>query len=341
MPRPGRRHDELIATADSQLGLITAAQLAELGVETSTTSRRVGGGMWTRVLPGVHLVGGGLPSRRQRERAALLYAGEGSLLTGTSALRILGFRALRLQETNDDEPERPEPVHVLVPHQRRRTSTGFVRVERTHRLPVGARRGGLDLAPLVRAVGDAARRMRRQSDATALVAESLQRGWATYDDLRLELAEGPVRGSAFFRQALDGLASGAHSVPEVDLAGELDAAGIPHVVLNARLLSAEGAFITIADAWLDDVGVAIEVDSVEHHASGHGFDRTVRRNSRYAAAGVLVVTVLPRDIRERPAAVIAAVRAARQAALERGRPAVYVADAARPSAGRVAWPWGA
>lgn len=341
MPRPGRRHADLIATADAQLGLVTAAQLVELGVRTSTTSRRVAGGMWTRVLPGVHLVGGGAPSRRQREKAALLYAGTGSMLTGTSALRLYGFRALRLQETSDDEPERPAPVHTLIPHDRRRTSTGFVRIERTHRLPTPGRLHGLEVAPLARAVGDAARRMRRQSDATAVVAEALQRGRATLDELQDELRRGPVRGSAYFRQSLAALWSGALSGPEADLVAILDHAGVPAVVCNARLVGADGRFVAVADVWLDDVGVAIEVDSVEYHATGDGFDGTVRRNSRYAAAGVLVVTVLPRDIRDRPAWVLAQIEAARAAASARGRPAVHVDTTPRRSAGLTAWPWGA
>jgi hypothetical protein len=200
---------------------------------------------------------------------------------------------------------------------------------------------GLDVAPLVRAVGDAARRMPRRSDAVAVVAEAVQRGWVTIADVRRELADGPVRGSAYLREAVAGLASGAHSGPEADLAGVLERGGVPHVVLTARLVTAQGVFVAIADAWLDDVGVAIEVDSVQHHATGDGFERTVRRNARYAESGVLVVTLLPRDIRDRPQAVLAQVRAARDAARERGRPSVFVDTSLRPSAGHRAWPWGA
>ena len=121
--------------------------------------------MWTRVLPGVHLVDGGMPTRQQREMAALLYAGPDALLTGTSALRHHGVRALGLQDVSDDVAERPEPVHVLIPHQRRRLSTGYVRVERTHRFPaVVIRRRGVAMSSVPRSVGDAARRSRRPSD---------------------------------------------------------------------------------------------------------------------------------------------------------------------------------
>lgn len=341
MPRRSSIDRDLLATADSQMGLITAAQLVALGGHYSTASRRSAGRMWTRVLPGVHLVGGGMPSRGQRLVAALLYAGRDSMLTGTAALRLYGFRALRLQEVADDEPDRPEPVHVLVPHARRRTSTGFVRVERTHRLPSPHRLRSFPVAPLVRSVGDAARRMPRESDAVAVVAEALQRGWATVAELEREAAEGPRRGGAHLRAAVAALATGAHSAPEADLAELLARGGFAHVTLNVRIVTRSGAFVGLPDAWLDDVGVAIEVDSVEHHASLDGFERTVRRNARYAAAGVTVVAVLPSDLRRRPAAVLADIRGAVEAARNRGRPAVAMAESSSRSAGRPSWPWGA
>jgi hypothetical protein len=336
------QHRQVRDVADSQLGLITAAQLQEIGVHRRTTSRRSAGGMWTRVPPGIHLVDGGAPSRRQRELAALLYAGDLSLLTGLAALRRHGFRALRLQETADDEAERPEPVHVLIPHARRRKSTGFVRVERTHRLPeTGSRITSLAVAPIARSVGDAARRLRTPSDALAVVAEAVQRGFVPVADLDEELRLGPRQGSGLFRDALVLVSGGAQSVPEGVLLRLLDAASIPHVVYNASLVTAGGRFLAKADAWLDDVGVAVEVDSVEHHATEHGFQRTVRRNARYAAAGVTVVTVLPSDLRDRPASVLRQITDARAAADRRTRPDVYVADSITPSSGRDAWRWGA
>ncbi len=341
MPRRSPRHADLIAIADSQMGLVTAAQLAQLGVQSSTVSRRLAGGMWTRVLPGVHLVGGGRPSRHQRLRAALLYGGDGAVITGTSGLRSHGFRALRLQELADDEPERPEPVHILIPHDRRRLSTGFVRVERTHRLPDSVLRHGLTVAEVPRAVGDAARRFPRESDAVAVVAEAVQRNFASIEDLRHELDEGPVRGSRYLRLAVAAVADGARSVPEADVARLLASAGFHHVVLNPLLVTESGEYVAEPDVWLDDVGLAVEVDSIEHHAGGANFERTIRRNARYAAAGVPVIAVLPSSIRDRPSGVLHDITRARDAAASRPRARVRTADRATRSAGRRDWPWGA
>ena len=342
MPNTSRKRKDLIATADAQFGLITARQLAELGVNTGTTSRRTTGRMWTRVLPGVHLVDGGEPTRLQREFAALLYAGEPSALTGITALRRLGIRALRLQEQRDDEAERPEPVHILIPHERRRLSTGYVRVERTHRFPEEPlRKNGLSLAPAPRAVGDAARRLRRESDVRALVAEVAQRRLVTIGQLEEELTAGPRRGSGLLRGAITGVGGGALSVAEIDLAELMSTAGIPNVRYNVALTTASGEFIAIPDAWLDDVGLAIEVDSHAHHAIGHDFERTIRRNARYAAVGVAVDTVLPTDVLRRPGAVLHSIVSARNKAMLRPRPQVAISSQTPLSAGREGWRWGA
>jgi hypothetical protein len=231
---------------------------------------------------------------------------------------------------------------VLIPHERRRLSTGYVRVERTHRFPAeSVRRHGLRLAPLPRAIGDAARRSRRGSDVEALVSEAVQRGLVTAAELVSELGSGSRRGSALFRDAVLAIAGGARSAPEADLARLLESAGIPNVMYNATLVTGAGVYVATCDAWLDDVGLALEVDSVTHHATPDGFGRTLRRNARYAAAGVLVVGVLPADLGVRPAAVLHDITTARAAAAAAGRPDVVVVRHESPSSGRVGWRWGA
>ncbi|MGE3813420.1 MAG: hypothetical protein AB7I24_17920 [Candidatus Nanopelagicales bacterium] len=343
MPRTLRRLADLRSTADAQLGLITAAQLEQLGIKPSAATRKVAGGMWTRVLPGVHLVHGGQPTRRQRELATLLYAADPSCLTGLTAARRYGVRALHLQETADEDVLRPEPVHSLVPHSRRSKSTGFARIERTRRFPERlVRRSGLVLAPLDRAVADAARRMGSARDVQALVTEVLQRGMCTFEDLVEELELGQIRGSAYLRAALQAVSLGAASPAEIDVRRLFDELRLDNVHYNVAVLTMKGELVGIPDAWLDDVGLAVEVDSVLHHADLHGFERTVRRNARYAAAGVLHVPLLPTDLRDRPRETGARVVAARDAASSRPRPPVRMAPAAPYlSAGQEGWRWGA
>ncbi len=109
------------------------------------------------------------------------------------------------------------------------------------------------------------------------------------DELQTELDEGSRRGSALLRDAVAQGKDRREIRPEIDLVALFQAARIPNVHYNVRLVDASGQFIAIADAWLDDVGLAVEVDSVEYHGAGAGFAGTVRRNWRYARAGVPVL----------------------------------------------------
>lgn len=341
MPRPFRQTQAIRDIADTQHGLITSAQLRELGVWPKTTSRRNLGYMWTKILDGIHLVDGGSPSKTQLERGALLYAGDRAQLSGTAALRHHGVRALRLQERVPDHEYSPEPVLVLIPHERRRKSAGYTRIERTRRLPNSpVIVNGLTLAPLARAVADAARRMRTAHDVNALVAEVVRRGMCTIEDLQTELDEGSRRGSALLRDAVASVSTGARSGPEVDLLSLIGAAGIPHVLYNVRIVDGSGQLVAIPDAWLDDVGLAVEVDSREHHGADDGFAATVRRNRRYARAGVPCLTILPEEFSTHPNGVLHDLNAAREAAAARPRPNVRAIVEEQRAAGRPAWRWG-
>jgi hypothetical protein len=323
--------------------MITSAQLREIGVPPSTITRRAQpGGMWTRVLPGVHLVGGGTPDRHQRETAALLYAGEGAVLTGLTALRRFGIRAGRLQETTDDR-RHPESVFVLVPHERRRLATSFVQLERSRSMPDAPLvrvADGLALVPPARAVGDAARRMRDQSDVTAIVTEAIRIGLVTIDSLEAELHRGPVRGSGYLRVALDHGRARIWSAPEADLRTLIEPTELPVPRWNATILTANGGFLAIPDAWFDEVGLAIEVDSREHHADGLSWERTLARQRRYAEHGVLVLPITPRDLRDSPDAVLRAIRRAYAAAAARPRPLVRLATPPTVSTAMLPPRWG-
>ena len=55
------------------------------------------------------------------------------------------------------------------------------------------------------------------------------------------------------------------------------------------------------DGWIDDVGIAVEVDSHEHHASPDGWERTLARHAILAQYNVLVLHFTPGQIRQQPA----------------------------------------
>jgi hypothetical protein len=98
-----------------QYEAITRQQVLAAGVSRQMLRHRIrAGGPWRRLLPGVYLAVTGAPAADQREMAALLYAGQGSVITGAAALRRQGVRA-----------PAGEVIDVLIPADRKRNSAGF------------------------------------------------------------------------------------------------------------------------------------------------------------------------------------------------------------------------
>lgn len=313
---PWANNPPLLSKA-SRHGVIRAAVLEhEFGMTRRTIYRRcLPGGPWRRLLPGIVLLNAAEPTDRQRIEAALLRGGPHARVTGLWAARLHGLQ----------RHPRPTTVHLLVPAKRELTSCGFVIVERTTRLPRAVLRDGIPVAAAHRAVLDAARRMRDFDAIRAMLADAVQRGRCTPQALADELAEGSQRGSALPRRALTELLGGAHSVPEGDVYWLWQRAGLPPACRNVPIYDAQGRYIGTPDVWSDDVALAGEVDSKEAHFGVDGYARTLARNNRYAAAGVVVVQLLPSRIRNEPEAVIGDLQRAYAAAARRPRPAVQMA----------------
>jgi hypothetical protein len=316
----------LLEVAQAQVGLITAAQLAEIGIARSTTSYRSGiGRMWTRVLPGVHLTHGGEPDRLQREVAAMLYCGDRVVITGIAALRHHGLNLTSPTYAVSDA----DIVQVLIPHGNRRLSTAFVRVERTRDIPVATRTAtypSIPIAPAARAVGDACRHLRNAGDAQTLVSEAIRFGYASIADLEAVLRFAPRQGSAFLRSSIEHARAGIWSAPESELRTLIATTDLPEPIWNRQLRSSSGRLIAIPDAWFDEVGLAVEVDSRRHHAGADDWDRTLARQASYARAGVMSLQLSPRQIRQEPELVIVSIVEAHQAAARLPRPDVHVSE---------------
>jgi predicted transcriptional regulator of viral defense system len=129
-----------------QHNVVTRHQAVAAGMTTSALRRRLRPeGPWQVLLPGVYLALAGTPTADQRDMAALLYAGSGSVITGQAALRRHGLTG-----------DRPGVVDVLTPVTVQRRSCGFVRLQRTRRLPDRAcSDGDIRFATVDRAVADA------------------------------------------------------------------------------------------------------------------------------------------------------------------------------------------
>jgi hypothetical protein len=265
------------------------------------------GGPWQALLPGVYLATTGSPTRPQRLMAAQLYAGPDSVITGPAALALHNIRA-------------PQTliVDVLIPHERRRRTYGFVRVHRTARMPnVVLWAGQVGYVPLARAVADTARGLRDVSEVRAVVADGVQRRRVHVSQLADELARGPVQGSAGFRQVLAEVGDGVRSAAEGDLRTLVKRERIPDPMYNPRLY-AGGSFIAEPDAWWPDAGVAGEIESREGHLSPQDWERTLARDARMSAYGIIVLHFPPQRLRAEPQVVAAEIRSALAAGRSRG-----------------------
>ena len=313
--------------ASSQGGTISHAQLIGLGVSKATISSWTRtGGRWQRVLPGTYLLHRGTPTLDERLSAGLLYAGPEAVLTGGLATHLRGLRNLPMTE---DEL----PVHLLVPPGRHVKSAGFVVVERTQRLPEPTTIRGYPVAPLPRAVFDVGRRHTSRSAIRAITLEAVQRRMLDIDDLADEIRDGQRQWTAVMRDVLGDAASGVRSVPEAALRDIVVASNLPEPVWNCRLETLDGEFIAEPDGYYEDIGLALEVDSREHHYKKvDNFAATWSRHGVYNRHRIVAERILPETIRDDPGSVIAAIRATREAYHGRTPPSVRVALPAAGSA---------
>jgi hypothetical protein len=236
------------------------------------------------------------------------------VLTGFEAARRYGLQNVPLDQS----------VHVLIPEEHRVNSAKFAIVERTIHMPARRVIDGIPIATPARAVLDGVRRLRQLDPVRALLIETVESGHCTVSSLMAELNSGSKRGTALPRAVLKEVNANVKSVPEAIAISLWKQAGLPPAERNVKIFDEQGNYIGMPDNWCDEVGFAWEVDSYDFHFRKSDFAKTLARNNRYAAAGIIVVQTLPSRLRDEPAAVIAELRAAFETASRRPRPNVEV-----------------
>ncbi|SFR21076.1 hypothetical protein SAMN04488564_105451 [Lentzea waywayandensis] len=168
------------------------AALIHIGLSSSLIDQRSRpGGPWQRLFPSIFLLSRAGPSREQLVQAALLYAGEGAMLTAFDALYLHGMRSVL---------PTADAIHVLAPRHSRAWGHATLHLERTDRLPKPALRRGFHVAPLERAAVDAIRRTRSIPDTRAILDEVAH--YVGIQALRAELALAPRKGTTLARTLL-------------------------------------------------------------------------------------------------------------------------------------------
>lgn len=72
-------------------------------------------------------------------------------------------------------------------------------------------------------------------------------------------------------------------------------------------MAADGTQLPTPDGWIQEVGLALEQNSREFHATPDGWQLTLDRQNQFGLYGIHTVHVTPTDIRTRPAAVLATI----------------------------------
>jgi hypothetical protein len=202
------------------------------------------GGKWQKILPGVYSATTGRLTADQRFVAALLYAGDGSVITGPAAIRLHRLRS-----------PGPDAIDVLIPWAARRQSIGFVRIHRTRNLPAYHRTGPIRFAVPARAVADAARGFAALNDVRTVVAEAVQKQACSVAELRGELEHGAKRDTVYLRIALTEVGAGTRSTAESGFRELIEASDLPKPAYNVFLKAADGTDIGEVDVWWADAGV--------------------------------------------------------------------------------------
>jgi hypothetical protein len=313
--------DAVSWVAHDQMGLITAAQLEHIGIPRSSLARRIRtGGAWRRVLPGTYAVFPGPLSIEQREMAGMLFTGQDARLTGASGMRRWGIEYL------PDDPMDAQ-VHTLIPLTRHRKSSGFVTVERTKRHPVGVEIDGIAVASLERCIVDAGRRITDRRTTRAFVLEAIQREKVGIGGIADELARAQRRGTALLRECLDEARAGVRSAPEAELRHLMEQAGFTGVLWNPVLRLPTGKFVAQPDGLIRRSMTVLEVQSRQFHAEGDRFVSTLSRATEFGGLGLIVVHVIPSEMRRDPIGTLRQLTAAHERGLERPVQDLIIEDA--------------
>jgi hypothetical protein len=290
----------------SQDHVVAHRQLVELGFPERTIRNRTAlGGPWQRILPRTYLAQTGPPSPRQLGRAALLYGApdtqSSAVLTGTAALELYGLRRL---------PKRAR-IHVLVPCDNQRTTTGHAVIERTTRMPGQVMRAGLACAPFIRALVDAARDSTDIDEVRAMMAEAVQRRFCTPRQMLDEVRDGAIRHSQLARKVALEIADGVRSPAEGWLREAIIRFRVPPPSWNTAIRdTTTGRIIAVPDALWTNRCVIAEVDSRDYHLSPEDWKQTQERHAMLTALGFAVLHFAPTRIKADPEAVCAEIMAA-------------------------------
>jgi very-short-patch-repair endonuclease len=285
--RPERAIAELAA---KQRGVITRAQLLELGMTRTTIDNWVKHSRLHSLYRGIFLLGHPRPIAGARQLAAVLACGRGAVLSHLSAAGL--WRLL---------PGREGDVDVTVPGR----NPGRRRGIRVHRVNALDRRdvrklGGIPITSPARTIFDVAAVVRRRELEQAL-AEAYARRLARRSDFVSLLARrSSLPGTRALRALLDDATPAlTRSQAEERLLALIRTAELRAPEINVRIGRHEVDFM-----WRDQ-RLIVEVNGFRFHSSRSAFEHDRRRDAELISQGFRVIRITWRQIFDRPEALTA------------------------------------
>lgn len=291
--------DRVVAgLAGRQHGVVSRAQLRELGLSGSTIDRRLRAGRLHALHPGVYAVGHLVVPPEGRWLAAVLRAGEGAVLSHRSAAALWGIRRTRSGERVEVSGPRSTRASTAI----RRHHSRLLADERTRRrrIPVTTlARTMLDIAAVLSVEG---------LEGAVREAEYLHRFRLGELEALLDRHPGQ-RGARTIKACLHRLGHGprgrVRSRFEVRFAALLSRSDLPMPQLNATL-DLDGWQIQADCLWRAQ-RVIVELDGSRAHGTRVAFEADRERDRRLQAAGWRVLRVTWRQLDE-PADLLADLR---------------------------------
>ena len=290
--------DLLIARlASRQHGVVSAQQLAELGLSRETISRLVRIGRLHRLHRGVYAVGHTALRWEAAYVAAVMVAGEGAALSHASAAAWWGIR-----------PRPSGNVHITVPTTNGRKRHRHLTIHRSRNLPPHeiTTRDGLIVTTVARTLLDYTNTAPRHlADRAVEVAVSRRLVGAEVHDVMRAHPNAP--GGATLKALL--LEHGDHgnwrqSDFEAYIVDLCRTHGIPLPQTNVPLLGA------VVDAYWPDHRVVAEPDGMTWHGTRAAARRDRRNDGDRMANGITTVRVTDEQAQQDGRAVAAAINGA-------------------------------
>jgi very-short-patch-repair endonuclease len=284
------RERAIAALAEAQHGVVTRVQLRTLGLTRHEIDDRLAAGRLHRLYRGVFAVGHRLVSQRGRWLAAVLAAGDGAVLSHTSAAELWELRA-----------SKGRWIDVTVPMKRR--APAGVRIHRTALEPTEiTKRGPIPVTTPLRTLLDLSTQLTVPQLEQA-IRQAEYRSLATAASLasRLSSRHGQ-RGAKTLRQALRLANTGkgrTRSDLEIAFLAFVRNHRLPPPDLNVDLIL-DGHEIQ-ADCFWPDHGLIVELDGGAAHMTTQAFYADRARDRKAQAAGLTVIRITWPDLEEDPA----------------------------------------